>query len=445
MRLIVLIFYSILITVESSKCPESRKPHPTSCTVFYNCVNLPDGGYVWVPNKCTEGLIFQPYLRMCVLPGDSWTCDTLSMESSIITKRYDIPDLIDPNETSYLGSTEDPVDFSEHIDSSDTTDSIPNDSNEDMATPYPLIEIPEMEDKYELNDNNCSTNDIRKDNLQMNVNKKQYSMLNQLIRHLLIYKEITIPLEFLASSSLPTPSKPVSNLPLSSYLIQNYIQQNNNLQNTIITGTKLQNETEGSTVNENDKKNSLSVIKGDTSMSNNLQTEDTIIMITDNVGHKQYLTKEKYKLLGYNLDPEYVHIIPCTKNVRMPNMTDCVKYYVCEPEMALVIEYSCPLFTAFNKHARTCDIETYGKCKEDRNIKETIDAPINIFQTNVPNKEICMEHGKMKDPTSESRYYICYNSPDDSQNIKAIRMTCPNDLIFCQIKKVCTIRRLCKT
>lgn len=52
-----MILYFTLITTESSKCPESRKPHSTSCTVFYNCVNLPDGGYVWVPSKCTEGLV----------------------------------------------------------------------------------------------------------------------------------------------------------------------------------------------------------------------------------------------------------------------------------------------------------------------------------------------------------------------------------------------------
>lgn len=57
MKLIAFFLYSILITIESSKCPESRKPHSTSCTIFYNCVNLPSGGYVWIPSKCIGNLV----------------------------------------------------------------------------------------------------------------------------------------------------------------------------------------------------------------------------------------------------------------------------------------------------------------------------------------------------------------------------------------------------
>ncbi|CAL7940432.1 unnamed protein product [Xylocopa violacea] len=450
MRLIAFMFYSILVTIESSKCPESRKPHPTSCTVFYNCVSLPGGGYVWVPSKCTEGLIFQPYLRVCVLPGDTWTCDTLSTEPSIITNRYDIPELINPNETSYMGSTDDPWDFSELIDSSYTTDSIPDDSDQEMATPYPLIEIGEpMETRYELNADNASVNIENGYSQTQNDDKKHYSMLNQLIHHLLVYKEITIPLEFLASSSLSTPARPASSLPLSNYLIQNYIQQNNNLQNTIITGSKLENTSEsGTTAKENDASELVSNIEkpNDALTFDSLDNENSIILITDNLGNKQYLTAEKYKALGYRLDSRYVHAIPCIKNVRMPNTTDCVRYYVCEPEIAFLIDYSCPLFTAFNRYTKTCDMETYNKCVENKNKKESVNSPEdaqNIFQTDMENKNICKEHGKTQDPTSESRYYICYSVPD-SENIKSIRMTCPNSLIFCQSKKVCTTRRLCK-
>ncbi|KOC66079.1 hypothetical protein WH47_00972 [Habropoda laboriosa] len=437
MRLIIFVLYSILIMAESSKCPESRKPHSISCTIFYSCVNLPGGGYVWVPSKCTEGLIFQPYLRMCVLPGDSWACDTLSTESSYITKRYDTPELLDPNETSYMRSTEDPLNFSELIDSSYTTDSIPDESNQEIATPYPLIEF---EETIENNANNVST--INTD-----------SMLNKLVHHLLIYKEITIPLEFLVSS-LSTPSRPASNLPLSSYLIQNYIQQNNNLQNTIITGAKLQNVTEDSAIikeNIADKLNaSVSNMESSSDVLQmvfeNLDDNNNIILISDNAGNKQYLTVEKYKSLGYRLDSQFVHVIPCIKNIRMPNMTDCIRYYICEPQMVSVIEYLCPLYTAFNKYAKTCDMETYNKCIENR--KEEVDSSgglENILQLNMPNKNICTEQGKMKDPTSESRYYICYSAGGNSQNFKSIRMTCPNSLLFCQTKKVCTTKRLCRT
>ncbi|KAF3426738.1 hypothetical protein E2986_10925 [Frieseomelitta varia] len=440
MKQLIFVFCSILITIESSKCPESRKPHSTSCTIFYNCVNLPGGGYVWVPSKCTEGLIFQPYLRICVLPGDSWECDTLSTESSIITNKYDVPELINPNETSYMGLTEDPWNLSEFVDSSYTTDNIPD--YQETATPYPLIEIAEtMEHKYNLN-----ASEIIKDNDYLQTqsdNKKYYSMLNQLIHHLLLYKKITIPLEFLASSSLSTSPGLVTNLPLANYLVQNYIQQNNNLQNTIITDVKLQNTSENNVkddiiepVSNKNSKNS--------SVFDNMGDKNNIILITDHVGNRQYLTIERYKSLGYRLDSQYIQLIPCIKSTRMPNITDCTRYYICEPVIASVIEYSCPLFTAFNRFARTCDAESYNKCIENKNNANanSLGSIDNIFETNVSNENICMEHGKTKDPTSESRYYICHSSPDNSQ-IKSIRMTCPNGLIFCQVKKVCTTKRLC--
>lgn len=351
--------------------------------------------------------------------------------------------MINPNESSYTGLTEDPWNLSEFVDSSYTTDNIPD--YQETATPYPLIEIAEtMEHKYDLSADNAS--EINKENSYLQTqsdNKKYYSMVNQLIHHLLLYKKITIPLEFLASSSLSTPPGFIANLPLANYLVQNYIQQNNNLQNTIVTDMKLQNASENSA--NDDIAEPISSENSNNSIFDNVENENSIILITDNVGNRQYLTIEKYKSLGYRLDSQYVQLIPCIKSTRMPNITDCAKYYVCEPEIASVIEYSCPLFTAFNKFIRTCDTESYNKCIENKN-KANANSPgniNNIFDTNASNKNICMEHGKTKDPTSESRYYICYSSPNNSQ-IKSIRMTCPNGLIFCQVKKICTTNRLCK-
>lgn len=343
-----------------------------------------------------------------------------------------------------MGSTEDPWNFSEFIDSSYTTDSIPDYFDQDTATPYPLIEDKEtMEHKYKLNADDVSEiNNIKESYLQTkDNNKKYYSMLNQLIHHLLIYKKITIPLELLASSSLP--SKSVTNLPLSSYLVQNYIQQNNNLQNTIITDVKLQDTTENSATLKND----INELISNTENSKNLSItddENNIILIMDNMGNKQYLTIERYRSLGYHLDSQFVQVIPCIKNVRMPNMTNCVKYYICEPDMASVIEYSCPLFTAFNKYSKTCDASTYNKCNENENNKENINLLGNINDIFQTNKNMCTEHGKTKDPTSESHYYICYSASNNSEDIKSIRMSCPNGLIFCQSRKVCTTKRLCK-
>lgn len=399
---------------------------------------------------------------MCVLPGDSWTCDTLSTESSIITMRYETPELINSDETSYIGSTQDPSNLSEFVDSSYTTDSIPEIFNQELVSPYPLIEIEDtVQHMHETsaNDTPVTNNPQTQDHT-----KQEYVMLKQLLRHLLAYKGITIPLELLASLAVPIPlrsrvniSKTTVNVSetsksdqqgvLMNYLIQNYVQQNN-LQNTIIADTKLRNEkTETSEVF---KKNDVSEPMLNTSndiphVELDPENENNIILITDQSGHKRYLTIERYKALGSHLDPQFTSVIPCVINVRMPNTTDCVKYYTCDPEKVSVMEYSCPSFTAFNKYARVCDREAYKKCMEhnlqNANSAEEFNAESQI---NLPERNICTEHGKTKDITSESHYYMCYSPSNKLQGFKSIRLMCPNGLIFCQSRKVCTTRRLCK-
>lgn len=53
----IILFYLILIVVNCSKCPELTKPHDTNCAMFYNCINLPIDGFVWVPSKCNDNLV----------------------------------------------------------------------------------------------------------------------------------------------------------------------------------------------------------------------------------------------------------------------------------------------------------------------------------------------------------------------------------------------------
>lgn len=380
-------------------------------------------------------------------------------------------ELIDPNETSYMGSTEDSLDFSEVIDSSYTTNAITDTLNEETVTPYPLIEIEEATKDNE-NANVASTvvteqkNELCTHDTDKNEDpKNMYSLLGRLINHLLIYKEIIIPLEFLASSSFLVPTrisasknpsqssgKPESlkndrqNV-LMNYLIQNYIQQNK-IQSTIITGTIAQNtaetsKTTGVTTEPIYTTESISEI-----LYNDPEAENNIVLIKDNLGNKQYITIEKYKALASQLNPEYVRLVHCIPNIRLPNTTDCVKYYTCEPQTATIREYSCPLNTAFNKHTRLCDTESYSGCSQSISEREdaerTQSANDKVETTKVQKEKICTELGKMKDPTSIHHYFICYAASETSKDIKSIRMTCPNHLIFCQSKKVCSTKRLCK-
>lgn len=73
----VLIGFLALLTslVAAKSCPEATRPHLTRCDKYFRCVLLQSGNIVWIPNQCDTGLIYEPTLKMCVLPGDDWECN----------------------------------------------------------------------------------------------------------------------------------------------------------------------------------------------------------------------------------------------------------------------------------------------------------------------------------------------------------------------------------
>ncbi|XP_072763807.1 uncharacterized protein [Anoplolepis gracilipes] len=470
MRLVSLFLAcSLIILASSSRCPESKKPHLTSCTIFYNCVNLPGGGYVWVPSKCTEGLVFQPYLRMCVVPGDVWTCD--STEHTLVTNEYETPaELVGyPTDTSSLGYTQDP--FSNVIDSSYVIDNF-SDSTE-AVTAYPLIEFEEsnVTDKnvknvsyhkeenysYEYYTNKQAPSSSLTEEYK-NIIDSHYKCLNELINRLHNYKKLLT-----VSSSLSIPIKDITaikpnktiaifashnqehNITLS-YLVQSYTEGNVELHD----GDKpTEMKDDGSQINDGASTTSSTVSTDSTLqlLIDSLDSDNNIIRISDNLGNKQYLTIDGYKAIASRLTSRFVTVIACTKNIRLSNRTDCNRYYTCDPKSASVVEFSCPLHTAFNVNSRICDIESVKTCGNklpvneifiERHENTTTDSAEKLTEE----ERLCHEVGKTKDPTSDSHYYICYSMPG-SEDIKSIRMSCPNALIFCQSKRVCTTRRLC--
>ncbi|XP_043466768.1 uncharacterized protein PF11_0213 [Leptopilina heterotoma] len=125
-------FFFIIVDLVISKCPETRRPHPTNCNLFYNCVNLPSGEYVWTPSKCSEGLMFESYLGICVLPSETWTCDTNFREEQQIISEV----------KNYLNQSSDNLELSEALDSSYSLDTtfdkdinplIPNFSKQNLS------------------------------------------------------------------------------------------------------------------------------------------------------------------------------------------------------------------------------------------------------------------------------------------------------------------------
>ncbi|KAL5281267.1 hypothetical protein ACFFRR_004963 [Megaselia abdita] len=59
---------------EGKPCPEKTRPHKTRCDAYFKCKILPSKNHVWVPETCEKGLIYEPNLKICVLPEDDWEC-----------------------------------------------------------------------------------------------------------------------------------------------------------------------------------------------------------------------------------------------------------------------------------------------------------------------------------------------------------------------------------
>lgn len=442
---------------------------------------------------------------MCVLPGDSWTCDIFATESSYITKKHENPELIDPTQTSYLGYTENTPEFTQPIDSFHTIDDTSNDQNNYhlMATPYPLIEITESTsqnndvgiEKVIRNIRNISIPIAvkhSKDNYlyqfvnsqqqvllsSANRNKEQFEdhlkWLNTLIYKLFAYQKMgtslnqQIPSTTTTSATTEGPlventlrvneySMDNRDLAFLSYLVRNYFLKNSSNSIDSTTAQSKRNEETRSTSETNndvDKekfkeaidKNSVDIVINGPKAANN------IIVIKDNLGNKQYVTIEKYKTIASQLTTETVNVLPCTKSVRLPNDTDCNKYYNCDPKTASVTEFSCPPNTAFNDYTRVCDMQKYAICVTDVNNDSTLRISMTTSGPNVRNvvsqveasgKTPCQTIGKYGDPTSDSHYYLCYSPMSRSADIKPVRMECPNNLVFCQEKKVCTTKQHC--
>lgn len=402
---------------------------------------------------------------MCVIPGDIWTCDTLSTERAPVTKKYGTPELIDSMETSYLGYTQDPLEVSKTIDSSYVINNF-SDSTTEAVTAYPLIEFEETDETTHSDKSVRNASYHKEENYLYKYSQGQlplsliqeykdivdshYKWLNKLINQLHGYKELS------DSPSIPdgdedltqtiiifTSHNPKQNISLN-YLVQSYTESN-----------ELHNGEPSEMVGSNGPQMSVTTMDSTVStesalelLIDSLDSDNSIIRISDNLGNKQYLTIDRYRAVAHRLTPRTVSVVACTRNVRLPNRTDCNRYYTCEPKTAAVVEYSCPPHTAFNEYSRICDVESGKTCASNRFpvneifIKRAENKSTAIHDEGTSEERLCRELGKMKDPASDSHYYICYSVPN-SEDIKSIRMTCPNTLIFCQSKKVCTTRRLC--
>lgn len=381
-----------------------------------------------------------------------------------MTKKYDA--------IEYSGYTENSG-LSETIDSSYVIDDF-SDPTTEAVTAIPLIEFEESEGTTRGDENVKNVSYHKEENYLYNYMNSREQMalflmqkykniidihqkwLNELMNRLHVYKEMSTAI----SSSLTFPVKNITIInPTQTVTI---FASHNHKQNLslnypaqIIDKNKSQGdkpiETEDNKLETDNIATTNSAVSTESTLKlliDSLDVDNNIIRIDDDIGTRKYLTIKDYKKISHRLKPRHISVVMCTKNLRMANKTNCNKYYTCDPKTASLTEYFCPPHTAFNVNLRICDIESAKTCGINKypTTNEIFEHEITttVKTQESSERKTCQEIGKIKDPSSDSHYYICYNAPG-SENIKAIRMTCPNTLIFCQNKKVCTTKRLCDT
>ncbi|XP_033606125.1 probable endochitinase [Cryptotermes secundus] len=129
--------------------------------------------------------------------------------------------------------------------------------------------------------------------------------------------------------------------------------------------------------------------------------------------------------------------IPCTTGIRMPNLTDCKRYYTCNSTYGIIFAYTCPPQTAFNVYTHVCDTSIYKWCERQTgtyNQPFIPPSPTTVISLTTPLPTSCSKPGKTPDPQSSKHYFVCYFQRD---RIKKYRMACPNTLHYCASQRVC--------
>ncbi|XP_063979211.1 uncharacterized protein LOC135163580 [Diachasmimorpha longicaudata] len=412
--ILAILLFSLTLA-SASKCPEARKPHVTGCSIYYECINLPEGGYVWAPAKCPEGLMFQPYLRLCVLPGDSWACVEHSTHASTNLKT---PELLDETKTSYHELNPHYFNSPEYL----------NLGNFVSTIPHPLIEVENLNEK----ENHVQGSQKLPNNIKaMGTNGvENVNGFSQVIFY-----------RYPGSA----PSSPVIDASNNEFIVQfirNYVF--NHTINSRGDRKRMKNSS-STTERINDPGDGPEVTAtSDIPPKDELIDEaNNVIAIIGNLGNREYVTTEKYKSLSTQMKIEVIEVVPCITGIRLPNATNCMKYYMCEPKTAEVYDFTCPQNTAFNAQINLCDHRKHISCKK---ITEGlhVEKLILVQEKGDPTREDnpCEKTGKYADKNSAKFYYLCYTD-EHSEKIKSVKLSCPNNLMFCEKKKACVSKRFC--
>ena len=150
-------------------------------------------------------------------------------------------------------------------------------------------------------------------------------------------------------------------------------------------------------------------------------------------------TNNDILLTTVNLQQE----LPCTTGVRMPNHTDCTKYYVCNSTSHALQVFSCPPQMTFNPLKRTCEANVSVWCNHQSDSVSQL--PLTLLHTTTKattEHEIkeCNKPGRIHDPESKQHYYYCFNL---FGKLTLQRLSCPTGLFYCPLLRICEKESKC--
>ena len=400
---------------------------------------------------------------MCVLPSETWSCNSKSDESTVVKEKYEAPEVIN----TYLDLNSDPLNLSEVVDSPYFLNS-PTDTNiNEETTPYSWNEVSfsnfenEKENKdfiKKISGDYVVNNTREKDSFPRFENKtlliSSVTWLDRIIDTLLIHQSLKILSDetFLVRNSEIKTENPITQDILHNHFVTNYIIRNNfENKDATLSKNKIKTRKDSTTYGKLETAISKGEVQSiDTRYIHQLMDEskanESLISIKNNLDNKQYFMIQNYEFLKDQLNPNIVDIIPCSSGIRLPNNTDCTKYYICEAKTTTIREFSCPPYTGFNEEKKICDTKTYSSCKkiENQNLELNSDfEEVKDENGRLSKKNLCETVGKVADPSSVFHYHLCFSNGRKSSNIESVRMMCPNNLIFCNEKKICATKEFC--
>ncbi|XP_055596370.1 uncharacterized protein LOC129746623 isoform X2 [Uranotaenia lowii] len=403
---LVLLLVFISHTAEAESCPEISRPHATRCDQYFRCVLLPSKTHVWVPTQCDKGLIYEPQLKTCVLPGDDWECD-LSTEvgSESGENVYGINNL---PAAIYTGPTSNPIKATSALDDEDQPEIAT-----DRQAPSVVRGGPSQATIYD------NTRD------QMMNDAQYYGYQTTLVDS---YGN-RYPTKSVVPNISPMYSYPPSPPMVYPVFNQNYQYQNsdydsdtimNRLRNTEPYYNDDSSSNEENALSSEDDEDSSEANESESipsreTTSNTKNSEEDY----DNMEMKKVfsvgdatLNYKDYKdsilpLLDANPQDVRISVLTCTLGSRQPNKTDCTKYYVCNPHNGAFQSFTCPSFTAFNPESRLCDSMTYKSCQNNKVVNPSSESTAlqRLVQLKQKNQQKD-ESSKLKSELKTAQKYV---------------------------------------